>query len=585
MEKYLERYNEWLTDEFFDAETKKELEAIRDDDNEIRERFTTDLEFGTAGLRGVIGAGTNRMNKYVVRRATQGIANYILGLDKEAKPGQKTGAERGVAIAYDSRHMSREFSDEVARCLAANGIRAYRFENLRPTPELSFTVRELGCIAGINVTASHNPSNYNGYKVYWEDGAQITPPHDIGIMKNVLSITDFSTCRTMPADEAKAAGLYITIGKELDEKFIACVEDTIINKDLIREMADETTIVYTPLNGTGHVPVMRVLKDLGLKKVYEVPEQAEPNGDFPTTPYPNPEAPETFTLALKLAKEKDADLVLATDPDADRLGIYVKDRETGEYVMFSGNMTGSLLCEYVLSQKKARGILPEDGTVVRTVVSTRLMDAVAGNYGCEIVECLTGFKWIAGVIRTEEEKGKIRYQFGMEESYGCIIGTYARDKDSISAVASLCEMASVYKKQGKTLWDAMKDMYERYGYYKEYTKAAVFPGLEGKGQMAALLDSLRATTPTELAGRKVLVARDYKKNTVTDMLTGDVKETGLPESNVILYELEGDAWVCVRPSGTEPKVKFYCGVRGDSFESAQRMVMELDEALSALIGK
>ena len=587
MEKYLERYQTWLTGEFFDQETKQELEAIRDDDNEIRERFSVDLEFGTAGLRGIIGAGTNRMNKYVVRRATQGIANYILGLDKNAaslKDG-KTGAERGVVIAYDSRHMSKEFSDEVARCLAANGIKAYRFESLRPTPELSFSVRELGCIAGINVTASHNPSNYNGYKVYWEDGAQITPPHDTGIMKEVLAIEDFSTCRTMPAEEAKAAGLYVTVGKELDEKFIACVESTILNKDLIREMADETTIVYTPLNGTGHVPVMRVMKDLGFRKVYEVPEQAEPDGNFPTTPYPNPEAAETFTLALKLAKEKDADLVLATDPDADRLGIYVKDRESGEYISFTGNMTGSLLCEYVLNQKQARGTLPEDGTVVRTVVSTRLMDAVAKNYGCEIVECLTGFKWIAGVIRTEEEQGKIRYQFGMEESYGCIIGTYARDKDAVSAVASLCEMASFYKKQGKTLWDAMTDMYRRYGFYKEYTKSAMFPGLDGKEKMAALLEDLRRSTPEELAGRKVLIVRDYKRNTVTDLRTGAVKETGLPESNVILYELEGDAWVCVRPSGTEPKVKFYCGVKGDSFESANRMVQELDSALTALIEK
>lgn len=587
MEKYLERYQTWLTGEFFDEETKRELEAIRDDDNEIRERFGVDLEFGTAGLRGIIGAGTNRMNKYVVRRATQGIANYILALDRASgqETGRKTGAERGVVIAYDSRHMSKEFSDEVARCLAANGIRAYRFESLRPTPELSFSVRELGCIAGINVTASHNPSNYNGYKVYWEDGAQITPPHDTGIMKEVLAIEDFSTCRTMPAEEAKAAGLYVTVGKELDEKFIACVESTILNKDLIREMADETTIVYTPLNGTGHVPVMRVMKDLGFKKVYEVKEQSEPDGDFPTTPYPNPEAAETFTLALKLAEEKDADLVLATDPDADRLGIYVKDRESGEYIPFTGNMTGSLLCEYVLNQKQARGTLPEDGTVVRTVVSTRLMDAVAKNYGCEIVECLTGFKWIAGVIRTEEEQGKIRYQFGMEESYGCIIGTYARDKDAVSAVASLCEMASFYKKQGKTLWDAMTDMYRKYGFFREYTKSAVFPGLEGKDQMAALLERLRRSTPDQLAGRRVLVVRDYKRNTVTDRISGTVKETGLPESNVILYELEGDAWVCVRPSGTEPKVKFYCGVKGSSFENAQQMVMELDEALTALIGR
>lgn len=587
MEKYMERYNEWLNGPFFDAETKKELEAIREDDNEIRERFTTDLEFGTAGLRGIIGAGTNRMNKYVVRRATQGIADYILSLDaQEAAGGKKpakTGAERGVVIAYDSRHMSKEFSDEAARCLAANGIRAYRFEDLRPTPELSFSVRELGCIAGINITASHNPSNYNGYKVYWEDGAQITPPHDTGIMERVLSIADFSLCKTVTKEEAEEKGLYITVGKELDDKFISCVEATILNKDLILEMADETTIVYTPLNGTGHVPVMRVMKDLGFKKVYEVPEQAEPNGDFPTTPYPNPEDSKTFTLALKLAKEKDADLVLATDPDADRLGIYVKDAKTGEYIPFTGNMTGALLCEYTLSQKQKRGTLPSDGTVVRTVVSTRLMDAIADAYGCEIVECLTGFKWIAGVIRREEEAGRIRYQFGMEESYGCIIGTYARDKDAVSAVASLCEMASFYKKQGKTLWDAMQDMYRRYGFYREYTKSAAFPGLEGKVQMAALLENLRKQSPAELAGRKVLVVRDYKLDTVTDMKTGRVTKTGLPNSNVILYELEGNAWVCVRPSGTEPKVKFYCGVRGDSFENAAAMVKELDEALTALI--
>ena len=589
MEKYLERYEKWRTDSFFDEDTRKELEGIRGDDREIRERFTTDLEFGTAGLRGVIGAGTNRMNKYVVRRATQGIADYILELDrKEAlsgKAGAKTRAERGVAIAFDSRHMSVEFSDEAARCLAANGIRAYRFETLRPTPELSFSVRELGCTAGINITASHNPSSYNGYKVYWEDGAQITPPHDTGIMGHVLAIEDFSACRTMSREEAEKAGLYVTIGSELDERFISCVEDTILNKELIREMADDTTVVYTPLNGTGHIPVMRVMRDLGFKRVFEVPEQAEPDGDFPTCTYPNPEDRKTFTLALELAAKVDADLVLATDPDADRLGIYVKDRESGEYIGFSGNMTGALLCEYVLSQRAARGTLPADGTVVRTVVSTRLMDAVAANYGCELVECLTGFKWIAGVIRKEEEEGHIRYQFGMEESYGCIIGTYARDKDAVSAVASLCEMASFYKKQGRTLWDAMKDMYEKYGYYREYTKSAMFPGLEGKTRMAELLEKLRASSPKEFAGRKVCKIRDYKLNTVTDVRTGEVTPSGLPDSNVILYELEGDAWVCVRPSGTEPKVKFYCGVRGSSFTDAQAIVEQLDAALTELIGQ
>ena len=587
MEQYMERYTEWLESPYFDEETKKELQAIREDEKEIRERFSCDLEFGTAGLRGVIGAGTNRMNKYVVRRATQGIADYILTLDQEeaaagGKP-EKTRAERGVVIAYDSRHMSIEFSDEVARTLAANGIKAYRFESLRPTPELSFSVRTLGCTAGINITASHNPSDYNGYKVYWEDGAQITPPHDTGIMERVLSISDFSKCLTMSREEAEASGLYITVGKELDDSFIGCVESTILNKDMIREMADDITIVYTPLNGTGHVPVMRVMKDLGFHRVYEVPEQALPDGDFPTTPYPNPEERKTYELALQLAEEKNADLILATDPDADRLGIYVKDAGTGEYIGFTGNMSGSLLCEYVLSQRKLRGTLPADGVVMKTIVSTNLMDAVAAEYGCELIECLTGFKWLGREILREEKEGNIRYQFGMEESYGCIIGTYARDKDAVSAVASLCEAAAYYKKQGKTLWDVMKDMYERYGYYKEYTKSAAFPGIEGKAQMAALLDALRKNAPTKLSGKKVLRVRDYLLDTVTDSATGAVTPTGLPKSNVLYFELEDDSWVCVRPSGTEPKIKFYCGIRGTSFEDAKVQVDELDEALTKLI--
>lgn len=587
MEQYFERYNYWISNSYFDEETKNELLAIRNDENEIKERFSVDLEFGTAGLRGIIGAGTNRMNKYVVRRATQGIANYILALDaKDRENGiipEKTRAERGVVIAYDSRHMSVEFSDEAARCLCANGIRAYRFESLRPTPELSFSVRTLGCVAGINITASHNPSNYNGYKVYWEDGAQITPPHDEGIMKEVLSITDFSKCLTMTKEEAEEKELYITVGKELDDMFIGCVEGSILNKELIKETADDFTIVYTPLNGTGHVPVMRVLSDLGFKKVYEVPEQAQPDGDFPTTPYPNPEEKKTFTLALKLAEEKNADIVLATDPDADRLGVYAKNPETGEFVSFTGNMSGSLLCEYLLDQRAARGTLPSDGVVVKTIVSTNLMDAVAKSHGCEIVSCLTGFKWICREIIKEEKEGRIRYQFGMEESYGCAIGTYARDKDAITAVAALCEAAAFYKKQGKTLWDAMMDMYEKYGFYKEYTKSASFPGIEGKAKMAALLDALRANAPSELAGRRVLSVEDYLLDTVTDTATGETHSTGLPKSNVIKFILESDSWVCVRPSGTEPKVKFYCGVKGTSLSDADRLVSELDEALTKLM--
>lgn len=587
MEQYLERYNEWIGSPYFDEETRNELLAIKNDENEIRERFSADLEFGTAGLRGIIGAGTNRMNKYVVRRATQGIADYILALDKkDAENGivpEKTRAQRGVVIAYDSRHMSSEFSDETARCLCANGIRAYRFESLRPTPELSFSVRTLGCAAGINITASHNPSNYNGYKVYWEDGAQITPPNDEGIMNRVLSISDFSKCRTMSKEEAEAAGLYVTVGKELDDMFISCVEGSVLNKDLIKESADDLTIVYTPLNGTGHIPVMRVLTDLGFRKVYEVPEQAMPDGDFPTTPYPNPEDKKTFALALKLATEKDADIVLATDPDADRLGFYVKDTASGEYISFTGNMSGALLCEYLLNQRAARGTLPSDGVVVKTIVSTNLMDAVAKSHGCEIISCLTGFKWICREILKEEKEGNVRYQFGMEESYGCAIGTYARDKDAVTAVAVLCEAAAFYKKQGKTLWDAMTDMYDKYGYYREYTKSAAFPGLEGKAKMAALLDALRATAPAELAGNKVLTIEDYLLDTVTDTATGAVSATGLPKSNVIRYLLENDSWVCVRPSGTEPKVKFYCGVKGASLSEADELVNKLDAALSKLI--
>lgn len=587
MEQYLERFNYWIGNSCFDDETKDELLAIKDDENEIKERFSVDLEFGTAGLRGIIGAGTNRMNKYVVRRATQGIADYILALDKEDKENgvipEKTRAERGVVIAYDSRHMSVEFSDEAARCLCANGIKAYRFESLRPTPELSFSVRTLSCIAGINITASHNPSNYNGYKVYWEDGAQITPPHDEGIMKQVLSITDFSKCLTMTKEEAEEKGLYVTVGKELDDMFIECVESSILNKDLIKEIADDFTIVYTPLNGTGHVPVMRVLSDLGFKKVYEVPEQTAPDGNFPTTPYPNPEDKKTFALALKLAEEKNADIVLATDPDADRLGVYAKDSKTGEFMAFTGNMSGSLLCEYLLDQRAARGTLPADGVVVKTIVSTKLMDAVAKSHGCEIISCLTGFKWICREILKEENEGRVRYQFGMEESYGCAIGTYARDKDAITAVAALCEAAAFYKKQGKTLWDAMIDMYEKYGYYKEYTKSAAFPGIEGKAKMAALLNALRAGAPAELAGNRVLTVEDYLLDTVTDTASGSVKSTGLPKSNVIRYLLENDAWVCVRPSGTEPKIKFYCGVKGTSLPDADRLVNELDEALTKLL--
>lgn len=566
MRDYKSIYNEWLSNPYFDDETKAELKAIRDDEKEITERFYTDLEFGTAGLRGIIGAGTNRMNKYVVRRATQGLANYIL---------KQGGADKGVAIAYDSRHMSVEFSDETARTLAANGIKAYRFESLRPTPELSFAVRHLGCIAGINVTASHNPANYNGYKVYWEDGAQFTPPHDKAVMDEVLAITDLSSCKTMSREAAEAAGLYITIGKEVDDAYISCVKETIINKDVIRETQDDIKIVYTPLHGTGHVPVRRILDELGFTQVYEVPEQAEPDGDFPTVKYPNPESKAAFELALKLAEEKNADLVLATDPDADRLGVYARDSKTGEYMEFTGNMSASLLCEYVLSQKKQKGELSMDSFVVESIVSTDMIKAIAAEYGCELKEVLTGFKWIGREILKAEKDGHGHYAFGMEESYGCLIGTYARDKDAVSAVASLCEAAAYYKKEGKTLWDVMLELYEHYGYYTESIDTVELAGMDGIARIKSIMESLRAAKPESIAAFTVEKIRDYVNDTVTEVKTGSIAPTGLPKSNVMYFELNNNSWVCARPSGTEPKLKIYAGVKGSSMSEARELAKEL----------
>ena len=576
MKDYKKIYEEWLSNPYFDEETKEELRAIADNENEIKERFYMDLEFGTAGLRGVIGAGINRMNIYVVRRATQGLANYII---------KQGGASKGVAIAYDSRHMSPEFADEAARTLAANGIVAYKFESLRPTPELSFAVRELGCIAGINVTASHNPPEYNGYKVYWEDGAQFTPPHDKGVTGEVLAIEDLSTVKTMSASDAKAAGLYKVIGAEIDDKYIAHVKAQVVNQDAIDKMQDDIKIVYTPLHGTGNIPVRRVLKEIGFTHVYVVPEQELPDGDFPTVSYPNPEAAEAFALGLGMAKKLDADLVLATDPDADRLGVYVKDSKSGEYIPLTGNMSGSLLCEYVLSQKAAKNAIPEDGEVVKSIVTTNLVDAVADYYHCKLVECLTGFKWIGKQILKEEQTGKGHYMFGLEESYGCLIGTYARDKDAVSASVALCEAAAYYKTRNMTLWDAMVAMYEKYGYYKDAVKAIGLKGIEGLAKIQNIMETLRKEAPAKVGEYDVVSARDYKLDTIKDMKTGAVTETGLPASNVLYYDLNDGAWVCVRPSGTEPKIKFYYGVKGTSLEDADKKSAELGEALMAMVDK
>lgn len=571
---YKKLYEEWLTSPCFDEATKAELKAIAEDENEIKERFYTELEFGTAGLRGVIGAGLNRMNIYTVRKATQGLANYI------AKVG---GREKGVAIAFDSRRMSPEFANEAALCLAANGIKAYRFESLRPTPELSFAVRKLGCIAGINITASHNPPEYNGYKVYWEDGAQITPPHDKGIMEEVKAITDFSTLKTMDQEEAEKAGLYEIIGAAIDDAYIAELKKQVKNQAAIDAMQKDIKIVYTPLHGTGNIPARRVLKELGFENVYVVPEQELPDGEFPTVSYPNPEAAEAFELALKLAKEKDADLVLATDPDADRLGVYVKDTKSGEYITLTGNMSGCLLAEYTISQIKEQQGLPEDGALIKTIVTTNLADAIAKYYNVKLIEVLTGFKYIGQQILGFEQSGKGTYLFGFEESYGCLIGTHARDKDAIVATMALCEAAAYYKQKGMTLWDAMIAMYERYGYYKDDVKSITLKGIEGLAKIQQIMDKLRNNTPSEIGPYKVVSARDYKLDTKKDMVTGEVTTTGLPSSNVLYYDLTDDAWLCVRPSGTEPKIKLYYGVKGTSLEDAAAKSAELGKYAQTLL--
>ncbi len=564
---YREVYEEWLNDPAFDEKTKEELRSIADDEKEIKERFYTELEFGTAGLRGIIGAGTNRMNQYVVRHATQGLANYIL----------KVGAQdKGVAIGYDSRHMSPEFADDAALCLAANGIKAYVFDSLRPTPEISFALRYYHCTAAVNITASHNPAEYNGYKVYWEDGAQITPPHDTGIMEEVKAIPDYTSAKTMDKEAAIAAGLYIVINKEVDDAFIAAVKSQVLHPEAIAEQAKNLKIVYTPLHGTGNIPARRVLSELGFENVYVVKEQEQPDGAFPTVSYPNPEADAAFELGMKLAKEVDADLVLATDPDADRLGVRVKDSK-GEYHVLTGNMSGSLLADYEISQRKALKGLPEDGKLIKTIVTTNLADGIAKYYGVDLVECLTGFKYIGQQILKYETEGVGTYLFGFEESYGCLIGTHARDKDAIVAVMALCEAAAFYKSQGKTLWDVMIELYERYGFYKDDIQSVSLSGIEGLAKIQEIMTTMRENTPESFGGYKVLSARDYKKDTVVDIATGAVRSTGLPSSNVLYYDLEDGAWLCVRPSGTEPKIKFYYGVKGTDLADA--------DAKSAAFGK
>ena len=572
MNNYFEKYNEWLNDDCFDDETKKELESIRGNEEEIKDRFYKELEFGTAGLRGVIGAGTNRMNKYTVGRATQGLANFINKMKIE---------NPSVVISYDSRHMSKEFSEITALVLNANGIKVNLFDNLRPVPELSFSVRYLNATAGIMITASHNPPEYNGYKVYWSDGAQIVPPIDKGIIDEVLSIEDFSLIKTINKNEAIEAGLLNYVGEEIDDAFINALKSSCLNPEIIKKEAKNVKIVYTPLHGAGNLPVQRILKELGFENVYVVPEQEKPDGDFPTVSYPNPEDPKAFELALKLAKEVDADVVLATDPDADRLGVFSK-MNNGEYVSYTGNMSALLICEYELSQKKEKGILPNNGAIITTVVSSELTKVIAENYGAKVFETLTGFKWIGEKIRKFEEEHSYKYLFGFEESYGCLIAPHARDKDGISAVMALCEATAFYKNKGWSLWEQMIKIYEKYGYYREGQVSIVLKGADGAEEIKNKMAKMRSNPPTELAALNVLEVRDYQEH-VIKKADGEVSETDLPTSNVLYYELSNNSWCCVRPSGTEPKIKFYMGVKGSTMQDAENQLAVLSEAMKKFV--
>lgn len=573
---YLEEYKKWCESPEFDQETKKELIAIKDDEKEIKDRFYKELEFGTAGLRGVIGAGTNRMNQYTVGKATQGLANYIL---------EQGTQNKGVAISYDSRKMSKEFSLQTALILCANGIKAYLFENLRPVPELSFAVRELKCTAGVMITASHNPPKYNGYKVYWDDGAQIVSPRDKDIIAKVRGVENFSEIKTITIEEAKEKGLLKFVGSEMDEKYKKVLKNAILNPEIMKKEGKELKVVYTPLHGTGNTVVESLLKELGMENVYVVPEQKDPDGNFPTVDYPNPEDKKAFKLALELAKKVDADVILATDPDADRLGILAKDTKTGEYMDYTGNMSALLIAEYRISQMQEKGILPNDGMFITTIVSSDLAKAIAKNYNLECIEVLTGFKNIGAVMKKAEENKDKTYVFGFEESYGCLIGDYARDKDGIAAVMALCEAACYYKSKGKTLWDAMQDTYKKYGYYKETQVAIVREGIEGAREIEEMMTKTRNKDIEKIGDYKLLTFKDVKKDIVKDMQTGEISSTGLPSSNVLYYELEDNNWCCVRPSGTEPKIKLYMGVKGTSEEDADSKLEKLKDAMVEIVTK
>lgn len=566
---YRERYEEWLNNPNFGEEVKKELESIKNDEKEIEDRFYKDLEFGTAGLRGVIDYGTNRMNKYTVGKATLGLAEYII---------KNNGQNRGVAIAYDCRHMSKEFSEETALILNSKGIKTYIFEELAPTPELSFAVRELKCISGIVITASHNPPEYNGYKVYWEDGAQIISPIDEGIISEVNKIMDYSKITIMNKQEAKEKGLYNIIGKEIDDRYIEEIKKNILNLEAIKEQAEKLKIVYTPLHGTGGKLVTRVLSELGFKKVYTVEKQMSPDGDFPTVEYPNPEDPKAFELAIQLAKKVEADIILANDPDSDREGMFVRNNK-GEYVRFNGNMTSLLIAEYIFSQMKEKNIMPENGAMIKTIVSSNLAEAIAKEYKLKLFKTLTGFKHMAKIMRENETDNKYKILFSYEESFGCIIGTHVRDKDGIVAIMSLCELAAFYKNKGISIYEQMQNIYQKYGYYLEDQYTITKKGAEGAIKIKETMEKIRSKLPKQIGKYNIISISDYEQMKYRNLKTGEEKATELPKSNVLYYELENDNWCCIRPSGTEPKIKMYFGIKADNYETAQKELEELKNAM------
>ncbi|MCL1788367.1 MAG: phospho-sugar mutase [Defluviitaleaceae bacterium] len=572
---YQKAYESWLADPNIDEATKEELRSIANDPKEIEDRFYRDLEFGTGGLRGVVGAGTNRMNVYTVGKATQGLANYILS-SPDYKPGM------GVAIAHDSRRMSPEFTQEAALVLCANGIKTYTFDSLRPTPLLSFTVRQLGCIAGIVVTASHNPPEYNGYKVYWSDGAQCTAPRDTDIIHEVQKVEDLTAVKTMSLEAATKQGLFNIVPLAVDDAFVANVKAQSQNPDIIP--ASDLNIVYTPLHGTGNVLVRRVLREMGFENVFVVKEQELPDGGFPTVAYPNPEDVNAFALAIKLAKEKNADLVVATDPDCDRVGVAVKNGE--EYTLLNGNMTGVLLAEYLVTQMKDKATLPARATIISTIVSTNMTRAICERNGVDYMDVLTGFKFFGAKMKEFDETGSHQYIYGFEESYGYLTGTYARDKDAVCATMLICEAAAFYKGQGLSLYDQLQKLYEKYGMYKESAESITLKGVEGVGNIQKIMAALRQNPPQSLAGIPITETRDYQSGVVKNLATGAVTETGLPVSDVLYYAMACDSWACVRPSGTEPKIKVYFGAKlpqGSSMADADAKLAKMAEGMLGMI--